>query len=190
MTDPKLPQTLESVLAEMESLGTLAGPFAVNGNRVRDWAILIRAAVEQAQPADHIHTCSYYCDRPECLKAQRDELRDRLEGLDAEKGGEPPPNWCRTCGKHWSDPMAIFCSDGIHNPNKPTTPPAQAAEAVLDKARMDWLSENFMFADFDYGHGHESILGIQWPKGLAVSAGLRRNVDAAIAAMQAGEGKA
>lgn len=26
-----------------------------------------------------LHSCSYYCDRPECVKAQRDELRDRLE---------------------------------------------------------------------------------------------------------------
>lgn len=26
-----------------------------------------------------IHSCSYYCARPECIKAQRDELRDRLE---------------------------------------------------------------------------------------------------------------
>jgi hypothetical protein len=25
-----------------------------------------------------IHSCSYYCDRPECIKAQRDELRDKL----------------------------------------------------------------------------------------------------------------
>jgi hypothetical protein len=25
-----------------------------------------------------IHSCSYYCDRPECIKAQRDALRDRL----------------------------------------------------------------------------------------------------------------
>jgi hypothetical protein len=25
-----------------------------------------------------IHSCSYYCDRPECIKTQRDELRDRL----------------------------------------------------------------------------------------------------------------
>lgn len=23
-----------------------------------------------------IHTCSYFCDRPECIKRQRDELRD------------------------------------------------------------------------------------------------------------------
>jgi hypothetical protein len=26
-----------------------------------------------------IHTCSYYCDRPKCIKAQRDELRQKLE---------------------------------------------------------------------------------------------------------------
>lgn len=25
-----------------------------------------------------IHSCSYYCQRPECIKAQRDELRERL----------------------------------------------------------------------------------------------------------------
>jgi hypothetical protein len=25
-----------------------------------------------------IHSCSYYCDRPECIKAQRDELRDKM----------------------------------------------------------------------------------------------------------------
>jgi hypothetical protein len=25
-----------------------------------------------------IHTCSYYCDRPNCIKHQRDELREAL----------------------------------------------------------------------------------------------------------------
>ena len=24
-----------------------------------------------------IHSCSYYCHKPECIKAQRDELRDK-----------------------------------------------------------------------------------------------------------------
>lgn len=28
-----------------------------------------------------IHTCSYHCTRPECVLAQRDELRDKLVGL-------------------------------------------------------------------------------------------------------------
>ena len=30
----------------------------------------------------NIHTCSYYCDRPDCIKAQRDELRQKLEKAD------------------------------------------------------------------------------------------------------------
>ena len=25
-----------------------------------------------------IHSCSYYCHQPECIKVQRDELRDKL----------------------------------------------------------------------------------------------------------------
>ena len=26
-----------------------------------------------------LHTCSYYCERPECIRAQRDELRQKIE---------------------------------------------------------------------------------------------------------------
>lgn len=29
-----------------------------------------------------LHSCSYYCDRPECIKAQRDELVKKLEPAD------------------------------------------------------------------------------------------------------------
>jgi hypothetical protein len=36
-----------------------------------------------------IHTCSYYCERPECIRAQRDELRQKLE--QAEK--QEPVAW-------------------------------------------------------------------------------------------------
>jgi len=28
--------------------------------------------------ADEIHSCSLYCDRPGCINAQRDELREKL----------------------------------------------------------------------------------------------------------------
>jgi hypothetical protein len=28
--------------------------------------------------ANDIHSCSYYCTRPDCVKAQRDELRDKF----------------------------------------------------------------------------------------------------------------
>ena len=36
-----------------------------------------------------IHSCSYHCDRPECIKAQRDELRERL----AQPEQEPQRTW-------------------------------------------------------------------------------------------------
>jgi len=31
-----------------------------------------------------IHSCSYCCERPECIKAQRDEMRGEIERLRAE----------------------------------------------------------------------------------------------------------
>lgn len=31
------------------------------------------------------HSCSYHCDRPECIKAQRDEMRERLKQIDAQE---------------------------------------------------------------------------------------------------------
>ena len=37
---------------------------------------------------EQVHTCSYYCDRPECLKDQRDELRDRLEATPPAQAAE------------------------------------------------------------------------------------------------------
>jgi hypothetical protein len=30
----------------------------------------------------NIHSCSYYCDRPECIKAQRDEFVKKMELAD------------------------------------------------------------------------------------------------------------
>lgn len=38
--------------------------------------IFNRARDIDAAWADHIHSCSYYCTRPLCMAAQRDELRD------------------------------------------------------------------------------------------------------------------
>jgi hypothetical protein len=40
-----------------------------------------------------IHSCSYYCDRSECIRAQRDELRSRLAQPEQE-----PVFDCPRCG--------------------------------------------------------------------------------------------
>ena len=34
--------------------------------------------MERLMTDTDIHSCGYYCDRPFCIKAQRDELRDRV----------------------------------------------------------------------------------------------------------------
>lgn len=49
----------------------------------RQWMDDLRAAadiIERIDTArdDRVHSCSYYCDRPACIRAQRDELRDAL----------------------------------------------------------------------------------------------------------------
>jgi len=43
---------------------------------------------------DTIHTCSYSCERPGCIRAQRDELVSRLEALTAaqQRGQAAPPS--------------------------------------------------------------------------------------------------
>ena len=35
-----------------------------------------------------MHSCSYFCDRPACIKAQRDELRAALAAQPAEPAGD------------------------------------------------------------------------------------------------------
>lgn len=39
---------------------------------------------DASMTADTIHTCSYSCERPGCIRAQRDELVAKVEALRAE----------------------------------------------------------------------------------------------------------
>lgn len=47
-----------------------------------DLAMIARNAIDELiklkKDPDRIHSCSYYCMNPACIKAQRDELRDKL----------------------------------------------------------------------------------------------------------------
>jgi hypothetical protein len=54
---------------------------------VERFAALVEREVRGDAASGDIHSCSYYCTRPACIKAQRDELRDRMESatvLDAD----------------------------------------------------------------------------------------------------------
>jgi hypothetical protein len=49
-----------------------------------------------------IHSCGYYCDRPACIKVQRDELRDKLfEGQAVKTYSGGKPNYTQPIEKEW-----------------------------------------------------------------------------------------
>lgn len=57
---------------------------------------------------DTLHTCSYYCHVPACIKAQRDELREKLFAppltcIWTEHADDyMPGTWASACGELWS----------------------------------------------------------------------------------------
>ena len=49
-----------------------------------------------------IHSCGYYCDRPACIVAQRNELRDKLfEGQAVKTYSGGKPNYTQPIEKEW-----------------------------------------------------------------------------------------
>jgi hypothetical protein len=49
-----------------------------------------------------IHSCGYYCDRPACIVAQRNELRDKLfEGQAVKTYSGGKPNYTQSIEKEW-----------------------------------------------------------------------------------------
>lgn len=58
-----------------------------------------RASPDREQRADDIHSCSFYCERAACIKAQRDEMRERLE-LDAVDAARY--RWLRAQSRPWT----------------------------------------------------------------------------------------
>ncbi len=96
-----------------------------------------------------IHSCSYYCDRPECVKAQRDELRAELERLRAQE----PAGWTDICGavaRGWCHPenarkemdseLALAIADEVQR-LWGVAPPAQPAQRLTDE-QIDELAND------------------------------------------------
>lgn len=74
MTWPKsVEERTQEMLADVLTIGSA---WSKDGERIDPASVF----------KDHgaIHSCSYHCDRPECIKAQRDELRERLAQLEQE----------------------------------------------------------------------------------------------------------
>lgn len=80
-----------------------------------------------------IHTCSYSCERPECIKAQRDELAARLEAQMDQASGNA--EYLAYLEAAVDDAGFVIKHDGgtLGNSNfrlEPKTQPASAQEAV------------------------------------------------------------
>jgi hypothetical protein len=103
------------------------GYCGMNGSHVLLILKAIRKAMLSAAPSadrkggrgmSESHSCGYYCDRPECIKAQRDELRDKVEALrkDAERyrwlRSRKPDDYCICCGY---DGLELFVGETLDN---------------------------------------------------------------------------
>lgn len=67
--------------AAKQALEALDRETSGQGDERSVWAMLdLRAALKQEEEANlwGLHSCSYYCLRHECVKAQRDSLRDKM----------------------------------------------------------------------------------------------------------------
>lgn len=59
-------------------------PESKNGRLMVAVCAALATPTQSASTAERdIHSCSYYCHRPQCIKAQRDELRERFVALAA-----------------------------------------------------------------------------------------------------------
>jgi hypothetical protein len=95
-----------------------------------------------------VHSCSYHCDRPECVKAQRDELREKLAQPEQE-----PVAWEDVLGaiaRGWAHPenarkpidvqLAVAIAKEIQDMY--TTPPAAQRQPQYNKTEMNCFVQN------------------------------------------------
>ena len=83
-----------------------------------------------------IHSCGYYCDRPLCIKAQRDKLRDEL--FASKPTPEPVAYLCENAVGHkyfrWKKPQSIFKPIALY-----TAPPQRGWQGLTDEEIKDIL---------------------------------------------------
>jgi hypothetical protein len=94
--------------------------------------------------AAHVHSCSLYCDRPACIKAQRDQMRDHYQPDKAgvEKIATNVRKWMGPVGQELSAGHVATLHGTILDAILVTPPPPGAGEDRRDGERLDWLESN------------------------------------------------
>jgi hypothetical protein len=95
-----------------------------------------------------IHSCGYYCERPACIVAQRNELRDKLfegQAVKTYSGGKPnytqpieqePVAHLWECLSRWS---AMLANDGEHADLSPPSWLCDAIEEATAPLKKEWV---------------------------------------------------
>jgi hypothetical protein len=112
--------------------------------------------------AETIHTCSYECERPACIRAQRDELASRLGAETSNARGEWPERYACNGpeGTFWTDDAALankliaaaldrdeWTVTDTQNPTAVAPPPAAArgdVRGLVAKWRNESESEHHL----------------------------------------------
>jgi hypothetical protein len=133
MTWPKsVEERTQELLADVLTVGSA---WSKGGKRIDPASVF----------KDHgaLHSCSYHCDRAECIKAQRDELRSRLaqpeqDVPEASCGDMVPVGWLES-------PDGVFRANPLYKIQFPSsllswqvplyTAPPQRTEPLTDE---DW----------------------------------------------------
>ena len=93
-----------------------------------------------------IHTCSYFCERHECIKAQRDELRQKLE--QAEK--QEPVAFRNTA-------TGAFCTGGFLRKDWAKWQPLYPAPVHASDISQERVDETAKRKDEWVGFAHEEL---------------------------------
>lgn len=108
-----------------------------------------------------IHSCSYFCDRPECIKTQRDELRARLSENEY--------------NQRLQDAATAAVLERAEKAE------AKLAEAEKDAKRYRWLRPKFDSIDFAYGSPPRYVISFSMPNHMRIGASLDAAIDAEMA---------
>jgi hypothetical protein len=102
-----------------------------------------------------IHSCGYYCDKPACIKAQRDELRDDL--FLSKPTPEPVAYLCENAVGHkyfrWKKPQSVFKPIALY-----TAPPQREWVGLTDDEMLDIYAQDHEGKKYNRGRLVEAKL--------------------------------